>query len=178
MSVRKHTTHPEDPEHNSKRSGHWKSVQREFISQHPVCEACGCKPVNVHHQIPFHYVTAVGRPDLELEVSNLITLCVDHVEQHHLLLGHLDNFKSYNPNVTSDVEKYGKMTRKQILNDREFRVKMKKRPPPVDQMTKQQKDNLRKYLDKRFPPGIHESTRSRKKARRDLHLSGYPKHTL
>jgi hypothetical protein len=31
----------------------------------------------VHHIFPFHYCIALGRPDLELDDRNLITLCED-----------------------------------------------------------------------------------------------------
>jgi len=43
-----------------------------------------CKPgtntragLQVHHIFPFHYCIALGRPDLELDDRNLITLCED-----------------------------------------------------------------------------------------------------
>ena len=32
-------------------------------------------PVQVQHIFPFHYCVALGRPDLELDERNLITLC-------------------------------------------------------------------------------------------------------
>jgi hypothetical protein len=182
VSHKTHTINPKDPEHDSKRSGHWPSVRRHFIAQHSVCQACGRgKPLklNVHHQIPFHYVTALNRPELEVEVSNLITLCVDHDDQHHLLIGHLDSFKSYNADVLTDVKKYWNMNRSQIMNDREYRVKQKNRPPPVDKMTPKQKDNLKKYLDKRFPDtGVHAYTRLAKRKRDELHLQGHFQHVL
>jgi 5-methylcytosine-specific restriction protein A len=178
-----HTKDENDPEHNSKRSGHWNSVKKAFLRQHAKCAACGKAgkhvKLNVHHQIPFHYVTVVGRPELELETENLITLCVEHDDQHHLLLGHLDNFKSYNPDVLTDVKKYWNYTREKIMKDREYRIKKRKRPPNVTDMSTKQKAKLREYLDKRFPDsGIHDYTRAKKRQRKDLHLAGHYKHEL
>jgi len=82
-----------------KRSSHWPKVEHEFLELNPVCECCGSsKKLNVHHKKPFHLF-----PELELEPSNLITLCMD--KKCHILLGHGDNFKAYNPNVEEDVKK-------------------------------------------------------------------------
>ena len=79
------------------RSGHWPKVEHEFLSLHSVCEACGTKEkLNAHHMKPFHLY-----PALELDPSNLITLCMD--KDCHILLGHGDNWKAYNPNVIQDV---------------------------------------------------------------------------
>ena len=54
----------------------------------------------MHHIFPFHYCIALGRPDLELDDRNLITLCEDEAgkpgQNHHLLVGHLDDFESSN----------------------------------------------------------------------------------
>jgi len=62
------------------RSSEWVSVRNEFVRLHPRCEACGSGyDLNVHHVEPFHL-----RPDLELEPSNLITLC----REHHFRIGH------------------------------------------------------------------------------------------
>lgn len=70
-----------------------------------VCAVCGKKKswklsLQVHHIVPFSV-----NPDLELEPSNLITLCGDH----HLWVGHLGWFQSWNPNVVEDA---------QAMNDR------------------------------------------------------------
>jgi hypothetical protein len=44
--------------------------------------------------IPFHI-----RPNLELDPSNLITLC----RGHHLYVGHNGNWKLWNPRVREDA---------------------------------------------------------------------------
>jgi len=82
---------------DKERSPHWPSVQHHFIQKHPSCAACGStQHLNVHHVQPFHL-----HPELELEESNLITLCMDN--DCHLLIGHGDSFKAYNPNVREDA---------------------------------------------------------------------------
>ena len=86
--------------HGMERSPHWPAVQHHHIQQFPTCEACGGNTnLNVHHKKPFHLF-----PELELEPTNLITLCMDGDKDCHIKLGHGDNFKAYNPNVVEDVE--------------------------------------------------------------------------
>ena len=85
-----------------KRSSEWPKVEKEFREKHSICEACGSsKNLNVHHKKPFHLY-----PQLELEPSNLITLCMD--KECHLKLGHGGDWKAYNPHVVEDVEKVKK----------------------------------------------------------------------
>ena len=84
-----------------KRSSKWPALQRKFKKENPTCAACGStKQLNVHHKKPFHL-----HPELELEPTNLITLCMDPANECHIKLGHGDNFKAYNPDVTEDVAK-------------------------------------------------------------------------
>lgn len=81
------------------RSPLWPKVERAYRKLHPVCECCGSKlRLNVHHKKPFHLY-----PELELEPTNLITLCMDPLKECHLKIGHGDDFKDYNPNVVEDV---------------------------------------------------------------------------
>jgi hypothetical protein len=47
---------------------------------------------------PFHL-----KPELELDLKNLIVLCMGPNECH-LLLGHGDNFKKYNPYIAADAK--------------------------------------------------------------------------
>ena len=82
------------------RSPKWPAVRQHHLDREPCCAACGSKDLlNVHHVRPFH-----TDPALELEDSNLITLC----EQHHLTFGHLMDWKSWNPDVRKDCEAYRK----------------------------------------------------------------------
>ena len=82
------------------RSGKWSSVRKSFIALHPTCAVCGTsgsflKPNEVHHRQPFHL-----KPSLECDEKNLITLC----RVHHLWVGHLGSFKSYNKEVAKDAK--------------------------------------------------------------------------
>ena len=80
------------------RSPKWPGVEHKFRKTHPTCEACGYdKVIQVHHIQPFHM-----HPELELEVTNLISLCMGPNECH-LKIGHGDNFKNANPNVREDA---------------------------------------------------------------------------
>jgi len=46
-----------------------------------------------------------GRPDFELDPRNLLTPCVHHDCEHHVLIGHLDDYESYNRHVLAFVKK-------------------------------------------------------------------------
>src|SRR3990167_6844535 len=82
------------------RSPHWREVRNKFIRENPLCSVCGkkgtfLKPNEVHHCEPFHF-----KPELELSYANLITFC----REHHLLIGHLMSWKSFNKDVKIDSE--------------------------------------------------------------------------
>jgi hypothetical protein len=89
------------------RSPKWPAVRAEFVRLHPTCAACGSwSALNVHHVLPFHQ-----RPDLELDPSNLITLC----REHHFRIGHdpdgpwkpaRPNWLEFNRNVRKDAAKW------------------------------------------------------------------------
>jgi 5-methylcytosine-specific restriction enzyme A len=83
----------------TKRSSHWRSVEKTHLASHSDCVACGSKAkLNVHHKKPFHL-----DPSLELDPKNLITLCMAVGKHCHLLIGHGDDFKAYNPDVELDA---------------------------------------------------------------------------
>jgi hypothetical protein len=77
--------------------------------------------LQVHHVKPFHLL-----PELELDESNLISLCMGPNECH-LFIGHGDSFRCYNPNVREDAEKFMKASfddRKKIIGEaRKARLK-------------------------------------------------------
>ena len=91
-----------------RRSPRWEETRREFVRQHPQCEVCA-RPalgeLNVHHIIPFDMAASCGRPDLELDPRNMITLC-EGIQDHHLLLGHLGDRQSYNQHVRNDAKRF------------------------------------------------------------------------
>jgi hypothetical protein len=89
------------PLSNSLRSPKWDSVRKKHLLSQPTCQACGNnKNVSVHHIEPFHL-----RPDLELDPSNLLSLCEDG-PNCHLTWGHLRDWKQYNPQVVKDAALY------------------------------------------------------------------------
>lgn len=86
--------------HVAPRSGHWPKVRATYLADHPNCEACGRsakqsgQAIEVHHRLPFH-----DDESKELDPENLIALC----RRCHELIGHLDSWKSYNPDVAEDA---------------------------------------------------------------------------
>lgn len=83
------------------RSNQWPKVRKEFLKTHSVCALCGTqKSLQVHHIKPFHL-----NPKLELEPSNLITLCTSKYWGFncHFVVGHGSNFKYENIQVVEDV---------------------------------------------------------------------------
>lgn len=83
------------------RSPRWDEVRDDFLARVGRCAACGSKKkLQVHHILPFRL-----HPELELEESNLIVLCMDENECH-LKIGHGGSFRSYNPGVEVDAKNF------------------------------------------------------------------------
>lgn len=82
------------------RSEEWPRVREEHLKKFPACIVCGDKrTVAVHHILPFHV-----HPERELDPNNLVTLCSGKgSHNHHLLVGHLGNYKGWNPDVRTDA---------------------------------------------------------------------------
>src|SRR3990167_7286052 len=79
----------------AKRSSEWPKTRAKHLKKEPVCAICSKNDeLNVHHKKPFHLF-----PELELEESNLTTLCEAPGREHHLNFGHLGSYQSYNPEV-------------------------------------------------------------------------------
>jgi 5-methylcytosine-specific restriction protein A len=86
---------------SSNRSPKWSSVRSKYLKTNSKCAVCsGTSMLNVHHIKPFH-----THPELELEHTNLITLCESTKGgvNCHLWFGHLGNYKDINPNVVADA---------------------------------------------------------------------------
>lgn len=97
-AVRTWKANRHEKEKKEKRSSQWPRVEKEHLEKHPSCAACGGKTkLQVHHEQPFH-----SHPELELEPTNLITLCMSR-NDCHILIGHGDDFKFYNPHVKRDA---------------------------------------------------------------------------
>jgi 5-methylcytosine-specific restriction endonuclease McrA len=111
--------------HGRERSPEWHRVEKEHLQREPACAACGYrgKKLQVHHIKPFHL-----HPQLELDPHNLITLCCARGREHHLLLGHLDEWGSYNEHVRTDVKHFYRKSAAQIRTDAAWQKKMAQRP--------------------------------------------------
>ena len=74
----------------------WRTLRNNFLKENCLCSACGSKSgLQVHHVVPVSI-----NSNLELVWDNLITLCVDC----HFSLGHLWNWKCYNPYIVRTCE--------------------------------------------------------------------------
>ena len=87
----------------AKRSPKWDATRKKHLKLYPECEFCGNKAnLSVHHILPFHL-----RPDLELEESNLITLCEKSDKYGwscHYLLGHSLDWHGFVPTVRKVIQ--------------------------------------------------------------------------
>src|SRR5690349_4051301 len=86
------------------RSPLWPQVEKR-VREHAKCVTCANdQELQVHHIVPFHLCHLVYRGDLELDERNLLVLCEENAKDHHLLIGHLGNFESYNPGGRAAIE--------------------------------------------------------------------------
>jgi hypothetical protein len=146
-------------EHNLKRSSHWPAVEKAHLAKEPECRCCPKGKgyaVQVHHQFPFHFAILLGRPDLETDDRNLITLCESEegkpAPNHHLLIGHLDSFQSSNLDVYEDATKtFHGWDADRIKASPKWQDKVAKRLKTWNEMTDADKHQLRKLMDERFP---------------------------
>jgi len=80
------------------RSPGWAKLRAQHLAKHPRCAVCGTtQDVVPHHILPVHLW-----PALELDPTNLITLC-NGAGGHHLTFGHLGEWTSYNRDVVQDA---------------------------------------------------------------------------
>lgn len=76
----------------------WPAARKLHLQQNPSCAVCGTSNyLQVHHVVPFN-----EDPTLELEPTNLMTLCAFNL--CHLEIGHGDNFKFFNPRLIPLLE--------------------------------------------------------------------------
>ena len=84
-----------------RRSPSWPRLEKKFLLNNSKCAFCGSTTnLNVHHKKPFHLY-----PELELDESNLITLCMSKNECH-LKIGHGNNFRLYLPEIDDALSEY------------------------------------------------------------------------
>jgi hypothetical protein len=143
------------------RSPEWRRVEKEHLARQPHCVCC--KPgtnrraaLQVHHIFPFHYAKLLGRPDLELDERNLITLCETEegkpAENHHLLVGHLDDFQSSNLRVARDAsETFFAMAARAIRADHRWLAEKASRLKRFDHMTEDDRRDFAAAMNAAFP---------------------------
>jgi 5-methylcytosine-specific restriction endonuclease McrA len=88
------------------RSPKWQTTRKHHLEKNPTCAVCsGTEKLEVHHINPFH-----EKPELELDPTNLITLCESksYGIVCHLAFGHLGDYKSSNPTVKIDSKFWNK----------------------------------------------------------------------
>jgi hypothetical protein len=81
------------------RTPYWRQCRKDFLERYPTCAACGGKAhLGAHHIEPFEF-----SPSLEIDWTNLITLCMGHLEcQLHIGCG--GDYLFYNPHVVKDAK--------------------------------------------------------------------------
>jgi len=144
-------------DHEVSRNPEWPKYQKAYLDKNGKCVVCGATTdLQVHHMYPVSYIYAVKREDLELNFSNYMTLCeTEHGhpgENHHLLIGHLDSFKSRNVNVKPDAARFKGIahTAAAIRADSKWLAEMHARPKPAAEMTQAEKDELTTELNRVF----------------------------
>jgi hypothetical protein len=155
--------HPEEIEAarcGIRRSPEWHRVEQLHLRMERYCVCCAEThpetPVQVHHIFPFHICIVLGRPDLELDQRNLITLCQSEAgrpgENHHLLVGHLDDFQSSNLDVERDATRlYRGMTAAQLRASVCWQAAVGKRLKPLGQMSGAEKLAFASLMNARLP---------------------------
>lgn len=142
--------------HGLQRSPKWRAAARRFLSVDPFCACCGGRVgVQVHHRWPFHDCVLAGRPDLELDAHNFIALCEtdddDRTDNCHLYLGHLGDWRSYNPDVVVDTKRCMSLSRAKRLATVHDIWPNRKRPRSYPDMSTAEKQAFRRMLDQAFP---------------------------
>lgn len=98
------------------RAAQWPKIRAAHLLKEPICQICGGKlKLTVHHIRPFHI-----HPELELDDTNLITLCEGAGSgNHHLTFGHWGNYATkWNPTIRSEITLWlGRFTAKTMSVD-------------------------------------------------------------
>jgi hypothetical protein len=153
--------------HGIERSHHWDEVVREHLSREPSCVCCSvghgsiktqpAHGVQVHHIFPFHYCIALGRHDLELDERNLITLCGSRIgaargQNHHLWVGHLDDFQTSNLSVARDARTtFNGMQAAEFSADARWLRRVRSRLVALELKSDDEKELLLRLMNRRMP---------------------------
>jgi hypothetical protein len=142
------------------RSPLWDTARKTHlaIKEQSYCAVCqSTERPQVHHIIPFHFCHLVYRGDLELDERNLMTLCEVPQNNHHLLLGHLDDWEIYNPSGRNGIvgafqgKLAEQLTADQIQVAEIWTQWMAEKPSRWTAMQPQDKMALRNLLDTTLP---------------------------
>ena len=144
-----------------RRGPEWRAARRAYLKRQPSCAACKVQyrgffaPLRrlftgtvVHHIVPIHVCFALGRPDLETDTRNLLTLCAGH----HLLIGHVLNYEEFNIYAKACVLRcWGKPT-SEIWDNPEFKRFAEERYRPFSMWSDDEREAFRRKLWEKFPP--------------------------
>lgn len=136
-----------------RRSEKWEEVRKTYLAEFPKCSMCEVTgAVEAHHIYPFHICIELGRPDLELDKRNLVTLCEgEGSNEHHFLIGHLGGWESFNTILRADLKVFKGTTQDEIRQDRLWQLKSEKRIEPFEEITPDEKKILKDEINKRMP---------------------------
>jgi hypothetical protein len=141
------------------RSAKWSLAEQRHLATEPFCVGCriadGARmPVRVHHVFPFHVCVALGRPDLEIDARNLVTMCHgDGTPDHHRLIGHLDDFESMNFHVRYEAARtLHAMSPEQLRRNVAWQALVAHRPPRLHAMTDEDRRQLQMQMALLMPP--------------------------
>jgi hypothetical protein len=70
---------------------------------------------------------------------------------HHLVVGHLAYYESFNPYLDDFIRQLQGKTQKEIRSMPQFQKAVKLRPKPPDQMTHKKIEQLRRMVDHELP---------------------------
>jgi hypothetical protein len=96
-------------------------------------------------------VVLCGRPDLELDFRNLVTLCADPQREHHPLIGHLDDHERFDPQLEKFIRTYYGLSQQQIRETSTWGKAHADKPHHLDQMSEEQKSAFKTMLDAKLP---------------------------
>ena len=93
-----------------KRSSAWPEWSDRYMARHPFCAVTGrliwrngkfIVEAALHHIVPFHL-----DPERELDETNVLPMTEAPPFNAHLIVGHLGDWRSFNPEVVEDARKW------------------------------------------------------------------------
>jgi 5-methylcytosine-specific restriction protein A len=143
-------------EHGLARSHHWPSLEK-WMKRYfgDACQICGKGPIQIHHWMPFHDCILAGRSELELTLENLTALCETEkdrpAEDHHVIAGHLCDFKSYNSNLLASIAAWKGLSGEAIKELNGWKLLAQAKPPSYPVMAPDVQAAFRATLDRILP---------------------------